>query len=322
MKNYIIRRLLQMIPVFIGVIFILFFLLDRAPGTPVSRLMDPKMTPEQKEELLIKMGLDKPWYERFINWFPEALKGNLGQSTIHKKPVTEVIGDYIGPTLLVSVTSLIISMLIGIPIGILSATKQYSFADNFFTVFSLVGISLPTFFFALLLLKFFAVDVQIFPLFGLQTATLSRNASWITKTLDVAWHLILPVTMLALSNSASFMRYTRSSMLEVIRQDYVRTARAKGLKEKVVIYRHALRNAMIPIITLLAFSIPGLLSGAVMTETIFALPGLGKISVEASLTKNYNLILGINAMLAMITLLSTLIGDVLYAVADPRIRYS
>ncbi len=278
------------------------------------------MTPEQKAELLDKMGLNTPWYERFVKWFQEAARGNLGQSINHKKPVTEVIGDYIGPTLMLSISSLIFSILVGIPIGILSATKQYSVADNIFTVISLIGISIPSFFFGLLLLKFLAVDYRIFPLFGLEDATL-RTTSFFVKAKDIAWHLFLPTLVLGLGSAASFMRYTRSSMLEVIRQDYVRTARAKGLKEKVVIYKHALRNAMIPIITLLAFWIPGLLSGAVVTESIFALPGLGKISVEASMTRNYPLILGINAILAMLTLLSTLIGDILYAIVDPRIRF-
>jgi peptide/nickel transport system permease protein len=321
MKNYIIRRILQMIPVFIGIIFILFILLEMSPGTPVSHMMNPKMTPEQREELLEKMGFNKPWYERFVTWFKEAAKGNLGQSIKHKKPVTEVIKDYIGPTLLLSFLSLMFAVLIGIPIGILSATKQYSFADNALTVFSLIGISLPAFFFALLLLKYFAVDMKIFPLFGMQDAMIPKNADTFKKFIDITWHMILPTLVLGLSQAATFMRYTRSSMLEVIRQDYIRTARSKGLKEKVVIYKHALRNAMIPIVTLLAFSIPGLLSGAVMTETIFSLPGLGKTSVDATMTKNIPLILGINAMSSMLVLLSTLIGDIMYAVVDPRVRY-
>lgn len=321
MKNYIIRRVLQIIPVFIGVVFILFFLLEKAPGTPVSHMMDPNMTPDQKEELLQKMGMDTPWYERFINWFAEGIQGNFGYSIKHKKPVTEVIGDYAGATMLLSFTSLLFAIIIGIPIGIISATKQYSIRDNVFTVLSLVGLSLPAFFFGLLLLKWFAVDNQIFPLFGLRTATLT-NANVFVRIGDVAKHLFLPSIMLGLSQASSFMRYTRSSMLEVVKQDYVRTARAKGLKEKVVIYRHALRNGIIPIITLLAFSIPGLLSGAVMTETVFSYPGLGKIGVDASMTRNYPLILGVNAMLAMLTLISTLVADILYAVADPRIRYN
>ena len=211
-------------------------------------------------------------------------------------------------------------MLIGIPCGIISATKQYSFVDNFLTVFSLLGLALPTFFAGLLLLKVFAIDLGWLPSFGLSTPTLAK-AGFMTKLGDYAYHLILPSIVLGLAETASFMRYTRSSMLEVIRSDYIRTARAKGLSEKVIIYKHAFRNAMIPIITLLGFRIPGLISGAVMTETIFSLPGVGKLSVEATTTRNYPLLLGINAMLTLATLLGTLVADLLYAAADPRIKY-
>lgn len=320
MKNYIIRRILQMIPVMIGILFILFFILEQAPGTPASNMLNPKMTPEQKAEINEKLGLNTPWYERFVSWVGEALHGNLGYSITHKKPVTDVIGDYTGPTLLLALIALAISVFIGVPIGVVSATRQYGLLDNTLTVFSLIGISIPSFFFGLLLLKYFAVDIQIFPLFGLTNPLLISNNP-IDKALDIAWHLFLPSIVLGLGSIASFMRYTRSSMLEVIKQDYIRTARAKGLKEKTVIYRHAFRNAVIPIITLLGFTIPGLLSGAVITETIFALPGLGKITIEATMTRNYPLILGINAMLAFLTLLGALVADILYAIADPRIRY-
>lgn len=320
MKNYIIRRVIQMIPVMIGILFILFFILEQAPGTPASNMMHPKMTPEQKAEINEKLGLNTPWYERFVSWIGEAVHGNLGYSITHKKPVTDVIGDYTGPTLLLALIALAISVFIGVPIGVVSATKQYGYLDNTLTVFSLIGISIPSFFFGLLLLKQFAVDIQIFPLFGLTNPLLMSNNP-IDKILDMAWHLFLPSVVLGLGSMASFMRYTRSSMLEVIKQDYIRTARAKGLKEKTVIYRHAFRNAVIPIITLLGFTIPGLLSGAVITETIFALPGLGKITIEATMTRNYPLILGINAMLAFLTLLGALVADILYAIADPRIRY-
>jgi len=310
-----------MIPVFIGILFILFFILEQAPGTPVSNMMHPRMTPEQKAELNEKLGMDIPWYERFVNYVKEALlEGNLGYSNTHKRPVAEVIGDYVGPTLLLAVVSLCISIIIGIPAGILSATKQYTAVDNILTVVSFIGISIPSFFFGLILLKVFAVDNQIFPLFGIRDPLLMSDNIF-DNIKDVAWHLVLPSIVLGLSSTASFMRYTRSSMLEVIKQDYIRTARAKGLKEKTVIYRHAFRNGIIPIITLLGFWIPSLLSGAVVTETIFGLPGLGKISVEAAMKRNYPLILGINSMLAILTLIGALVADILYAVADPRIRY-
>ncbi len=320
MRNYIIRRLLQMIPVFLGILFILFFLLDKTPGGPASNLMDPKMTPEQRAELAAKLDPDIPFYEKFVNWVGEAIQGNFGYSTTHKKPVAEVIGDYIGPTFALALCSLIVALLIGVPCGIISATRQYSKVDNILTVVSLIGISIPSFFFGLLLLKFLAVDLKIFPLFGLQDPLL-MNPNFFTKLADYAYHLFLPTLVLGMGSAATFMRYTRSSMLEVIRQDYIRTARAKGLREKVVIYKHAFRNAMIPIITLLGLWLPSLISGALMTETIFALPGLGKISVEAVNARNYPLILGINAMLAMLTLIGALVADILYAVADPRIKY-
>ncbi len=319
MKNYVIRRLLQIIPVFLGILFILFFILDKAPGGAVSNLMNPRMTPELKAALEAKLDPDLPFYTKFFNWIGQALQGNFGYSTKHYKPVMEVIGGNIGPTLALSLIALVLSMAIGIPIGIISATKQYSVADGIFTILALVGLSLPTFFFGLILIKVFSVDLNWFPIFGLQNP-LYMPGNFL-KIFDYAWHLVLPSIVLGCAEAATFMRYTRSSMLEVIRSDYIRTARAKGLREKVVIYRHAFRNAMIPIITLLGFSIPGLISGAVMTENIFSLPGVGKLSVEAVETRNYPLILGINAILTVVTLLATLIADLLYAVADPRIKY-
>jgi peptide/nickel transport system permease protein len=320
MRYYILRRIIQIIPVLIGIIFILFFILEQAPGTPVSYMMHPRMTPEQKAELEEKLGLDIPWYERFINYIKEASKGNLGYSSTHKKPVTEVIGNYAGPTLLLALVSLTISIFIGIPAGIISAVKQHTVTDNILTVISFIGISIPSFFFGLLLLKAFAVDIQLFPLFGLKDPLLMSDNIFV-KIKDIAWHLVLPSIVLGLNSTASFMRYTRSSMLEVIKQDYIRTARAKGLKEKTIIYRHAFRNGIIPLITLIGFWIPLLLSGAIVTESIFALPGLGKISVEAAMSRNYPLILGINSMLAILTLIGALVADILYALADPRIRY-
>ena len=320
MKNYIIRRLLQIIPVFLGILFILFFIIDKAPGSITSNIMDPRMTPELKAALQEKLDPKLPFYIKFINWIGEALHGNFGWSAKHYKPVIQVIGENIGCTFALSLIALILAMLIGIPCGIISATKQYSITDNFLTVFSLLGLALPTFFAGLLLLKVFAIDLKWLPSFGLSNPS-NANADFLTKLGDYAYHLVLPSIVLGLTETASFMRYTRSSMLEVIRSDYIRTARAKGLSEKVVIYKHAFRNAMIPIITLLGFRIPGLISGALMTETVFSLPGVGKLAYDATTTRNYPLLLGINAMLTITTLLGTLLADILYAAADPRIKY-
>ncbi len=320
MKNYMIRRLLQIIPVFLGILFILFFIIDKAPGSITSNIMDPRMTPELKAALQEKLDPNLPFYVKFVNWIGEALHGNFGWSAKHYKPVIQVIGENIGCTFSLSLIALILAMLIGIPCGIISATKQYSAVDNFLTVFSLLGLALPTFFAGLLLLKVFAIELKWLPSFGLSNPS-NANADFMTKLGDYAYHLVLPSIVLGLAETASFMRYTRSSMLEVIRSDYIRTARAKGLSEKVVIYKHAFRNAMIPIITLLGFRIPGLISGALMTETIFSLPGVGKLAYDATTTRNYPLLLGINAMLTITTLLGTLLADLLYAAVDPRIKY-
>jgi len=320
MRTYITRRLLQVIPVFIGIVFILFFILEQAPGGPLAMMQDPRVTPEQKEMLARRLGLDLPFYQKFFNWIVELLKGNLGYSITHKQPVLQVIGNFIGPTFILAITSLFISVFIGIPVGVLSAVKQHTWIDNVFTILSLIGISIPSFFFGLMLLKSFAIDMPLFPLFGFQNPML-RNADFMTRFFDKARHLVLPSMVLGLGSAASFMRYTRSAMLEVIRSDYIRTARAKGVKESVVIFRHAFRNALIPIVTLLGFSIPGLVSGAVITENVFGFPGLGKIAMDAVMQRNYPLILGINAMLSMLTLVAAILTDIAYAAVDPRIRY-
>lgn len=319
-RNYIIRRLLQMIPVFLGIVLIIFFIVHSAPGGPVNSMMDPSMTGERRAELKEMMGLNKPIWEQFLTWAKELLKGNFGYSVQYRKPVVQIIGDYIGPTFWLGICGLFISLILGIPTGIISASKQYTRTDNVMTVVSLIGISMPTFFFGLLLIKFLAIDLKIFPMFGMVNVS-TNKADTAAYLLDILHHTVLPATVLGLASTATFMRYTRSAMLEVIRQDYIRTARSKGLREKVVIYRHAFRNAMIPIITLLGFQIPSLFSGAVMTESIFKFPGLGSIGVGAATTRDYALLMMVNMMLSMLTLIGTLLADIFYAVADPRIKY-
>ena len=320
MRNYIIRRMLQIIPVFIGIMVLLFVIIELSPGGPISAFISPRMRPAQQAELIERFGLNEPAHTRFFIWFGNMLRGDMGMSIRLQRPVVEVLTPMIAPTLMLSILSLLFSIIIGVPAGIISATKQYTLQDNSLTVFSLIGISMPSFFFGLLLLRYFAIELQWFPLFGLRDP-LYRPPNAFANAMHVLHHLVLPTFVLGMGGVATFMRYTRSSMLEVIKSDYIRTARAKGLKEKIVIYRHALRNAIIPIITLLGFWIPALLSGAVITETIFALPGLGRTAVEAVMTRDYPVILAINTMLAFLTLISTLVADLLYAAADPRIKY-
>jgi len=309
-----------MIPVFLGILILLFTIVEVSPGGPISAFINPRMTPALQAELMERFGLDQPATTRFFIWVGNLLQGDLGSSIRLQRPVSDVLAPMIPPTLMLMSLSLLFAVIVGVPAGIISATKQYTLADHSFTVFSLIGISMPSFFFGLLLLRYFAIELQWFPLFGLRDP-LYRPPNSFANALHVLHHLVLPTIVLGMGGVASFMRYTRSSMLEVIKSDYIRTARAKGLKEKVVIYRHALRNAMIPIITLLGFWIPSLLSGAVITESIFALPGLGNTAVQAVMTRDYPIILAINTMLALLTLLSTLIADLLYAAADPRIKY-
>jgi len=320
MRTYIIRRILQIIPVFFGITIIIFLIIELSPGNAATNFMDPRLTAAQRAEIATRFGLDEPAHTRYLIWVTNMLQGDLSMSLRYQRPVAEVLAPMIPPTLMLMSLSFLFSVLVGIPAGIISATRQYTLADNSLTVFALIGISLPSFFFGLLMLRAFSIELNWFPLFGLRDP-LYRPPNAFAGALHVLHHLVLPMLVLGMGGTATFMRYTRSSMLEVIKSDYIRTARAKGLKEKVVIYRHALRNALIPIITLFGFWIPSLLSGAVITESIFGIPGIGRTAIDAVNFRDFPIILAVNSMLAMLTLLSALIADILYAAADPRIKY-
>lgn len=318
MRQYIIRRLLEMIPVIIGVSILLFTVFALAPGDAVDNIQNPRMSEEKKMQLRKQYGLEGTIPERYINWAKKAAQFDFGNSIKHKMPVKEVIHTYVWNSFYLSITAFIFSVILAVPIGVVSATKQYSGFDIFFTIFALIGISIPSFFFGMILIKWFAVDMKLFPVSGMTATGLGKTG--ITHLLDVMHHMFLPFLVLSLSSVAGLMRYTRTSMLEVIRQDYVRTARAKGLSEKVVIYKHALRNALIPVITILGFYLPSLFGGAIITEQIFAWPGIGKIAIEAINGRDYPLLMGFEMLLAILTLLGNLVADITYAVVDPRIR--
>jgi len=320
MHSYIIRRILQMIPVLFIIIIMVFALIELAPGDATGNFIDPRMRADDRAQLAERFGLNEPVHVRFVRWITAAAQGDFGRSFQYRRPVTTVIGGMVAPTLALSSLALIISMLVGIPAGIISATRQYSVADNSLTVFSLLGLSMPAFFFGLILLRVFSVWLGWFPLFGLADMTY-QPANWFFWLIHRLHHLALPAIVLGLGGTATFMRYTRSSMLEVIKSDYIRTARAKGVKEKVVIYRHAFRNALIPVITMLGFWIPSLIGGAVLTESIFQIPGMGRLAVDAVGFRDNPLIIAITVMIAAITLVSMLLADLLYAVVDPRVRY-
>lgn len=318
MRQYITRRLLQMIPVIIGVSILLFTVFAMAPGDAVDNIQNPRISEAKKADLRRQYGLEGSLPERYINWAKKAAQFDFGDSIRHKMPVKQVINTYVWNSFYLSLTSFIFSVILAVPIGVVSATKQYSGFDKFFTIFALLGVSVPSFFFGMLLIKVFAVDLRLFPVSGMISTGASLTG--FAHVLDVMKHMFLPFLVLSLSSVASLMRYTRTSMLEVIRQDYIRTARSKGLREKVVIYKHGLRNALIPVITILGFYLPSLFGGAIITEQIFAWPGIGKVAIEAINGRDYPLLMGFEMLLAVLTLLGNLIADITYAIADPRIR--
>nr|WP_026476346.1 ABC transporter permease [Alkaliphilus transvaalensis] len=320
MGKYIIRRLIQQIPILIGVSILLFTIFHFAPGNPLASLFsDPNMTPEQIQQLQEAYGFDRPAYEQYFDWLTNMLRGNFGRSIQLRQPVSVLIQERMWTTFQLAFGSLFLSLLIAIPIGVISATKQYSIFDYAGTIFALMGISIPSFFFALLMIRFFGIHLKWLPISGAQSPGIIYAFPY--NIIDRARHMILPLAVLGLTGAGSLMRYTRSSMLEVIRQDYIRTARAKGLKEKVVIYKHALRNALIPVITLLGFSLPTLFSGAVIIEIMFVWPGMGRMQFNSVIQRDYPLLLGINMFLALLTLTGNLLADISYAFVDPRIRY-
>lgn len=318
MLHFILKRTVQSFFVLIGITIIIFVLIHMAPGDPLIQSMDPSVSAEVREEMLQKMGYYDPIPLQYIKWATRAVTGDLGYSIKFKKPVMDVISDYLPNTVLLGLTSMVISILIAIPSGILSATKRNSIVDYVVTIVSFIGLSIPAFFFGLLMIKWFAYDLKWFPVSGM--ITVGEGLEGMAKVKDIAAHLIMPAIVLALLQTATLMRYTRSSMVEVIDQDFIRFARAKGVKESKVVYKHAFRNALISIITIITMQIPFLFSGAVLTETVFVWPGIGKINYDAITGRDYPLIMGIMFLLAIIILASNLLADILYAVADPRIR--
>ncbi len=317
----------------IGITFLTFLIIDAAPGNPMSHLIDPTISPEAIATRLQQLGMDRPMHMRYLTWLGQLFEGNFGYSIRYRRPVMELIYVRLWPTFLLSFSSLILSFVIAIPIGVLSATKQYSKLDYITSVFSMAGLSVPVFFLGIVLIKLLAYEIRLFPIGGMITLgahhpdffaylfDFSKHPALLAYFLDVGRHLALPLLTLSYVGLASFVRYTRSSMLEVVRQDYIRTARAKGLNEKIVIYRHALRNALIPIITILGLSLPAIFSGAIITEAVFTWPGIGSLNIEAITFRDYPLLMGINFFLAVLIVLGNLLADLFYAIADPRIRF-
>ena len=322
MASYLFKRLLLMIPVLLGITVISFTVMKIAPGDPISLVtdMNPNMNEEAIKRIRAHYGLDDPIYVQYLKWLKNMAMLDFGRSfASDNRPVIDKIVERIPITLLINVLSMILIMLVAIPIGVMSAVKQDSLFDKGTTVFVFLGFAMPTFWLALLLMILFGVKLEWLPISGFRSlnyATLSLPQ----QILDVAKHLILPVFVSAFGGLAGMSRYMRSNMLEVIRQDYVTTARAKGLDERTVIFKHALRNALLPVITLLGLSVPCLIGGSVIFESIFAIPGMGLLFYQSVMMRDYPTIMGILVIGAVLTLVGNLLADLSYSVADPRIR--
>lgn len=323
MKEYVIRRMLIALIVLLGASMIIYSLTRSMPSdfVDLSTGSSLTMTDETRDNLRAIYGLDKGIVEGYFGWLWKTLHGDLGTSLMFKAPVTEIIKKYMPVTFAVAFISLILQFAIAIPLGILAAKKQYMFTDYLITTLVFLGISLPSFFFAALLKKWFGFyGLNILPVSGMLNARANYDGFSMAKLLDYARHLVLPITCFVITGAGSILRYTRTNMLESLSADYVRTARAKGVSEHKVVYSHAFRNTLIPIVTLLGASLPGLFSGAAITEGIFALEGLGNIGLKAAYSADVPYLMGYNMFLVLLTVIGFLLSDILYAAVDPRVR--
>lgn len=319
MGRYIRKRLLQAVPVVFGITILTFFIMKMAPGGPLTGMISPRTSSESLQRAREALGLNDPIIVQYWNWLKQLVQGNFGYSTYNGQAVLTEILDRLPATLLLTVTSFVISFVVGIPLGVYSATHKYSKADYGLTVFSFIGISIPSFFFGMGLIFVFALKLKWLPTSGFGASTF--NGEGMALILHKLKYLIMPALVMSLSNLATVMRFARSSMIETLNQDYVRTARAKGLSEKVVIYRHALKNSMIPVITIFGQSIPNLFGGAYITEKVFGWPGMGLLGVDAINNRDYQMLMGLTLFTAILVLLGNLLADIMYSFVDPRIRY-
>jgi peptide/nickel transport system permease protein len=316
---YFLRRILIAFPVLIGITMASFFVLSAAPGDPVTARLDPevlaRLTPADIERRRVELGLDQPAPIRYVRWLSDVVQGDLGYSIVSRRPIATEVTSRLGASLTLMAAAALIAILVGIPFGVISAVHQYGRLDYLLSAITIFLISTPTFILGLVALYVFGVTLKILPV-G-EMFTFGRESDIISRL----QHLVMPATILGLVNAAPLMRYTRASMLDVLGSDYVTTARAKGLRNRIVLIRHALRNALIPIITILAILLPELVAGAVITETVFNWPGLGQLSVRAASDRDPALMMGIVLIVGTFTLVASILADLAYSIVDPRIRF-
>lgn len=323
MLLYLLKRLLLMVPLLLGITLISFVVIHLAPGEPtdLQTQLNPEVSVELQQRLRAQYDLDQPLMVQYGKWLGRLVRFDFGDSfTQDRRPVASKIAEHLPVTILINVLSIGLILAVAVPIGIISAVRRNSHFDRLTTIFVFVGFATPSFWLALLLMDVLGVRYGLFPIVGLKSLGYDY-LSWSGRMFDILHHLVLPVFVSAFGGLAGFSRYMRANMLEVIRQDYILTARAKGLTEKAVICKHALRNALLPVITILGLSVPGLIGGSVIFETIFAIPGMGKLFYDGVMMRDYPLIMGILVIGAVLTLVGNLLADVGYALVDPRIRH-
>ncbi len=315
MRGYLVRRLLGTIPMLVGVSIVLFLLLHIAPGGPEAALLGGDISKDTAAQLRRSLGLDQPLPIQYAKWLGSALRGNLGVSYLQGEPVSRVIHEHLGATVQLAASALVLAVLVAVPLGAVSAIRANTWADRSATGVALAGVSFPSFWLGILLILLFASALRWLPASGMTSTGLEGDVT------DRFRHAILPTITLAATQMAAFLRFTRSSLLEALQQPFVAVARAKGLRERSVLMRHAFRNALIPLITLLGLSIRFLVGGAVLTETVFAWPGIGRLAVDAVTARDYPLLLGLNLLVALAVIVGNVLTDLLYSLADPRIAW-
>jgi peptide/nickel transport system permease protein len=331
--SYVVRRILTVIPVLLGVSILVFLFLHLIPGDPATVMLGERATPESIARVRTTLGLDKPLYQQYLIYIGKVIHGDLGESVVRGDPVMKDLARRFPATIELSFAAILVALVVGVPAGIVSAVRRNSIFDNVSRLISLTGVSMPIFWLGLMLSWFFGVTLGILPTGGRMTASLELHrrtnfliidsilAGDMGTLVDILRHLVLPALALGTIPTAIIARMTRSSMLEVLGQDYIRTAHAKGLRERVVVLRHALKNALLPVITVVGLQVGTLLSGAILTETIFSWPGLGSWIYDAIFARDYPIVQGATLFIALIFVAVNLLVDVLYAVADPRIRF-
>jgi len=323
MGRYIFMRLVQSLFLLVGVSMLTFAIIQLAPGGFAQMMGEsPDATAEDTARLTELWGLDQPVHVQYLRWAEQMVQGNFGDSLAQGRPIAEMIGERLPATIFLNIIGLILIYVIALPIGIFSAVKQYSKFDHIMTFVAFLGQAMPAFFFAMLLIYYVGMQVEWIPLAGMATIGVEwGEVSFLTWLADRSRYLIMPLVVIVFGGLAGLVRFMRASMLDVIHQDYVRTARAKGLSERVVIFKHTVRNALLPIVTSLGFAFSGLLGGSVVIESIFAWPGVGLLAIQAIFTRDYPVIMAFNLIGSIMLVIGMLVADILYVVVDPRIKY-